>query len=244
MRRVFFGAVLLGGVVLCTACATGRTVGIDDDYRRQTLTSVAVWPFHSEDSFSLTDDARDRVLRSSQTRATQWFGERIGSVTSPKALTDRLARDGDNSGADSSMDELDVPLRHRYNPENRPRPSQAARRLMDWHEAGELSERFVLFGRVIYHTETLCRLRADDHAPRATVQVHPDAPNQMPRPCIVTHLRMKLVDARRGTTVWYNEGLREYHVPSITPDRVRTNAHRLVDRLLGDPDGLTDLLEN
>jgi len=242
MRRASIRAVLVVLVGWCAACATGRTVGIDDDYRRQTLTSVVVWPFHAEDTFSLSEDARDRVLQSTQAHAVRWFGERIGSVTGPEAVTDRLAPDG--SKADSPMDELDVPLRHRYNPENRPRPSRAAGRLMDWYEAGDLPERFVLFGRVVYHTETLCHLRADNYAPRAAVQVHADAPDQMPRPCIVTHLRMKLVDARRGTTVWYNEGLREYHVPSITPDRVRTNAHRLVDRLLGDPDGLGDLLTN
>jgi hypothetical protein len=246
-------AYLLAAAGLCicvlNGCATSD-VGVRADYNNRQIAEVAVWPFYSDTSFELLDDSRERVEMSGQQRAVSWFEQRDIRVVSPDAISSitvtetpgRPAGSAGDGGAGDPFGVFEVELEQRYNPGRRHRPSQSARLLEQLYRDGELSARYVLFGRVVYHTETTCRVRGDAFYSRAEVVFDPDVTSKLPNPCAVTFLQFKLVDAKRGATVWFNEGLREFHVPEMTAAAVEKNTRALVDRLLGGADGLTDVL--
>jgi hypothetical protein len=253
VTRLPWPAYLLAaaGLSICvlSGCATSD-VGVRADYTNRQIAEVAVWPFYSDTSFELSDAARDRVETSGEQSAVSWFEQRESRVVPPDVVSSISvdeapglpASSAENGEAGEPFGVFEVELGQRYNPGRRHRPSQSASLLKQLYRDGELSARYVLFGRVVYHTETTCRVRGDAFYSRAEVFFDPEVTSELPNPCAVTFLQFKLVDAKRGATVWFNEGLREFHVPEMTAGVVTKNTRALVDRLLGGPDGVTDVL--
>ena len=63
-------------------------------------------------------------------------------------------------------------------------------------------------------------------------------------PCVVSHIHVKLVEARGGRVLWYNRVLREVRVPMAEAELdARANAIASVGLLLESRDGLVELLK-
>lgn len=235
---------------LCSGCATSQEVGVRSDYRDRDIQQLAVWPVYSAGSFDADEGALANVKRSAETETVAWLKDRGRRVVAPHEVASMPIGEMLSSEVPSSaqnrtrtpFDIFEVELEQRYNPEERHRPSQSARLLKQLYDRGALGARYVLFGRIIYHTETSCRVRADHYYHRAEVAFASGVSRRLPNRCVVTFLQFKLVDVQQGATVWFNEGLREFHVQQVSEEKVRENTARLVDRLLGGDDGLGGLI--
>lgn len=231
-------ALLLAGLLLWSACATTPATGIRGNYRKSQLQSTALLPFFATSRFGLSDEQFDRRFDWAEQTAVEWLQERGVDVTPPDETRSFLqaqsrwrhfAADGIFRSA------LDLSFESAPRRESRQTQTDLLQKL---HQTDQLPARFVLFGELVYQTSGTCTTLADDYTDRAQVVVTPDAPADLPRPCIVSHFQARLVDAETGSTVWYNRRLREVHVPELTEKWVRTNIRNVVLDTLGGRDGL------
>lgn len=230
---------LLG--VLATACASGPQVGVRSPYRNASLDSASISPFFSRSQFSLEDEALERRLEWAERAASSWLSERGVQIVDPDETREKL-QSADKWGhfADNGIFHVDLAASFESAPRDERRETQTSilRELVE----ADLSRRFLLFGELLYQTAGECRESARDHTSRATVVVADGAPVSLPRPCVVTHFQARLIDARSGSTVWYNRRLRELHVPALEESWIRENIRNTVRQTLAGDGGITDLV--
>lgn len=231
--------------LLIYACATPPSVGVRRPYRGADIPRIAVVPFWSSSPSTpghATSQQPDPLLETAQRTSLRWLAARRVDVQSPEVTRRSL----EDTGA-----------WHHFAPDGRLRrnlpsdagdPDQealesAAAIFADLHARGAFPSRWVLVGQLLYHTTTTCWLRADKHAPRATVLVRPDAPASLPRPCVVSHLQARLFDARSGSTVWLNHQIHETHLAAApTADDEAANVRAATLELLQGKKGLDRLI--
>ena len=244
-RSVVRRALAALGVVavLASGCATGPNVGVRSSYETSRLGPTSVVPFFALSQFSLHDEAVATRLDWAESTAVHWLEERGIRVVTPERTRHRL-QIGDSWNHFTEGGLLRKDLSDAFEAANRDQKATAqvslARQIRD--DEG-FETRYVLFGELLYHTKGTCRTRADNYQRRARVVVTPDAPEKMPRPCIVSHFQARLVDVESGATVWYNRRLRELHIAEHDDRWTRKNLRGVVHGTLAGDDGLTALFE-
>lgn len=224
-------------------CATGPNVGVRSSYETSRLGATSVVPFFALSQFSLDEAAIATRLDWAESTAVNWLEERGLRVVTPERTRHRL-QTGDSWNHFTEGGLLRSDLSDAFEAANRDQKATAqvslARRIRD--DEG-FETRYVLFGELLYHTKGTCRTRADNYQRRTRVVVTPDAPEEMPRPCIVSHFQARLVDVESGATVWYNRRLRELHIAEHDERWTRKNLRGVVHGTLAGDDGLTTLIE-
>jgi len=230
------------GTLCLAGCATTPQVGIRSDYRGGSLSGSSMTPFFSRSTFSLSDAELDRRLAWAEEAAVTWLSERGVQVTPPGDVQSRL-READAWGdfEPSGIFTVDLAASFESAPREERRQTQTSI-LYDLFDRG-LSRRYVLFGELLYQTTAECREDPDRYTSRSRVVVADDAPESLPRPCVVTHFQARLMDASAGATVWYNRTLRELHAAEIDRSHVQRNIRATVRRTLASDGGLSGLVE-
>lgn len=243
-RRLLAGPAL--ALALCAlyvaGCASTPKVGVRSDYRGGALDSSSVTPFFSRSSFSLSDGQLDRRLDWAEQAAVSWLSERGVQLSPPDEVRSEL-EDADAWGDFEPSGIFTVDLAASF--ESAPREERRQTQTSVLHDLFErdLAHRYVLFGELLYQTTAECRELPDRHTRRSRVVVTDDAPESLPRACVVTHFQARLVDASTGATVWYNRTLRELHAAEIDRAHIRRNIRATVRRTLAGDGGLSDLVE-
>jgi hypothetical protein len=229
--------------LLATGCATSPNVGVRSSYETSRLEATSVVPFFALSQFSLEEEAVATRLTWAESTAVNWLQERGIRVVEPERTRNRLqTSDSWSHFTDGGLLRSDLSDAFEAAEREQKQTAQVSlvRRL---REDDGFETRYVLFGELLYHTEGTCRTRADDYQRRAQVVVTPDAPREMPRPCIVSHFQARLVDVESGATVWYNRRLRELHVAEHDQRWARKNLRGVVHGTLAGNDGLTTMFE-
>lgn len=198
---------------------------------------MAVAPFYARSRFGLESNRLRTLLELAESHTVEQLRAEGFELVEPTRLEDEL------DGA-PSWHELWRTLRARdleqaFEPSpSEDDPPREATRLQNLYRRGRLEWRFVLFGELVYHTATTCRVRAE--ASRLYVRVGEARRSEEAPRCVVTHLQARIVDARTGRTVWFNRRLREFYLtPSV--DGERENLRETIDLVLGGDDGLGPL---
>ncbi|MGM0556219.1 MAG: hypothetical protein ACQEVA_07555 [Myxococcota bacterium] len=185
---------------MASACATGPDLGARSGYSGATVPKITVAPFYASSNFGASQQRIGNLLalaELSAQRALETYGYR---VVSPAELRDEL----ESSGV--WQDYVDgVLLREDLERHFEPEPRSGEVRLESQRLAqlgSELPTRYMLFGQLIYHTSTTCRVDPVEHQPLATIE--PENAT-LPAPCAISHLAFKLVDAETGETMWFNK---------------------------------------
>jgi hypothetical protein len=186
--------------LVVSACATGPDLGARSGYSGATVPEITVAPFYTASNFGAPPRRIDQLLtlaELSAETALETYGYR---VVSPHELQEEL------ESADRWQDYVDsIVLRDDLQQHFEPEPQTGKPRLESERlpkMSDDLSTRYVLFGQIIYHTSTTCRVEPEDHQPLATVE--PDS-TPLPAPCAISHVAFKLVDAESGETMWFNQ---------------------------------------
>lgn len=236
-------ALLVAIAGFAAGCATGPDVGVRSSYETSRLDATSVVPFFALSQFSLDEKTIAARLDWAESTAVHWLEERGIRVVAPERTRHRLQA-GEFWSHFTEGGLLRSDLSDAFEAADRDQKENAqtslVRRLRD--DEG-FETRYVLFGELLYHTEGTCRTRADDYQRRAQVVVTPDAPDEMPRPCIVSHFQARLVDVESGATVWYNRRLRELHIAEHGERWTRKNLRGVVHGTLAGDDGLTTLFD-
>ncbi|MFB6264969.1 MAG: hypothetical protein ABEL76_15300 [Bradymonadaceae bacterium] len=236
--------VLVLLVCLTAGCASTPGPGVRGPYRRESLRRVALLPFYSRSTFGLSSERLSRVLQTASDQTVSWFSDRSVSVLPPSEVRNRLQKRDewapftDGGPLQTALDDfLETP--------SAPSARRRGARLRWLEHTDALGARYLLFGEVVYHTETRCGAPSERISRPAATEVvrHPRARGRPSPPCLVSHVRLKLVDAQRGRIVWYDSALREWWVPEVTPARRAYNVRRAVQTALGPPDGVGALLD-
>lgn len=231
------------GLLLClsVACATVPKIGVRGDYKKSRLATSALVPFFALSQFSLSKEALQERLDWAESTALQWLRERDVDVVPPRKTRQSLqavSRWGpfDHNGIFRSD------LSRSFENSDDEKNATQTERIQELWSKEYLPDRYILLGEILYHTTGTCETEADDYTKRANVVVAPKAPKKLPRPCVVTHFQARLVDAKTGSTVWYNRRMRELHVPALNESWTRKNVRGVVIETLGGSDGLTKLI--
>lgn len=109
---------------------------------------------------------------------------------------------------------------------------------------GVLASNVVLFGEVVYQSQTRCIVLADEQVAFAVVdrvegvEIKKGADGN---PCVVSHLQGVLVDANSEQVMWTNQGLVELHVAEHSEQSVALTIERVVDLVFAGEQGLLAL---
>jgi hypothetical protein len=232
-------AVALLAIVCGTlwACASAPEVGVRPAFEKKKFPTVAVVPFYAVGNFSLSTNELDEVLRASETAAVEALRAEGFEVIEPGAFRQQL------SAADvaDTFDEgvlLRGPLSDYFEPSpKQSSPSLAVTTVRTLHTDGKLPSEALLFGEVVYHTETHCRVDPTEFHPRAQV-IYQDKSGFAASPCVVSHFRAKLVHAPSGETMWFNHTLLQTHSGEVVAETTSRNLAQAVANTLAGSDGL------
>lgn len=246
--RPRLGLVALAGVASMIAahgCAT------DTDLRpglrppvdhRVGVDRVAVAPFVTESDFGLPSTELRRRLAWAERAAYRRLRAMGADAVPARRMRARLRRN-DALAPFRTGGMLHDELNESFEGARAPEKTAAQfGKLSKLDRRDVLPSRYVLFGELVYHTETECRTRADRFTSWSSIVVRPAAPPRGARPCLVTHFRARLVDARAKRTLWFGRHLVEHHVGEFHSGDRRMNVESAVDRTLNDPRGLSRLL--
>jgi hypothetical protein len=190
--------------VLISGCATAPDLGARSGFAGARVPAVTVAPLYTSSSFGQgrTDiDARLALAAVSAQRALETYGF---EVVGPDALRETLqTRERLQDYRDGIL--LRYDLREHFEPDKRRREARIETRTLR-ELADAMPTRYVLFGQLVYHTTTTCRVDPVTHQPIASIEPD-DAP--LPSPCAISHVAFKLVDARTGETMWFNKAYLE-----------------------------------
>lgn len=238
---------LLSGILACgllTGCATSPEVGVRPEYQQNQLVQVAVAPFYTKSQFGLSEEQIDELLAAAEAGAVESLGSYGVDVISPEEFRAHL----DAQEAASRFDD-GVPLRsslaNYFEPAEASQPSDALEvtTVSSLHDEQKLPADALLFGELVYHTRTECRAdptEFNDHA--KIVRGSESRRNFETSPCLVSHVRAKLVDAANGRTMWFNTVLLETHLQPGEEIEDTEHTAETVAYTIGGEDGLSDFV--
>lgn len=225
---------------LLAGCASGPQLGVRPAFEQREVPKIAVVPFYSLSSFSMPADQVDEALAVTEAAAVDTLRQRGFEVMESSALQQYLAE----HGADTIFDDgvlLRSELIHYFEPAEHvgSQPALEVATLQKLYQQGKLPAEVLLFGELVYHTETQCRLDPTDYNDNADV-AH-DAGESADKTCVVSHFQAKLVYAPTGETMWFNQKLLQTYTGQPSSEKVRANLAQTVARTLGGEHGLATL---
>lgn len=228
---------------LC-GCATSSNTGVRADYHKQPVERVAVVPFYAKASFGLDESQLDSVLDSSQKAAVETLRAEGFEVVEPEVFRDHLAQ----HEAESKFDDgvlLRSSLSNYFEPSDSEdeRASLEVATVTELYEEDKLPGDALFFGELVYHTRAECRSDPSQYNERAEVSYHTEQARRADSsPCLVSHIRVKLVDAESGETMWVNNKLLQTHAAREGATSGPEHAAEAVTRTLGGDQGLQGLV--
>lgn len=227
--------ILLVGLGM-VGCASTPQTGVRPEFQTHILTRVAVVPFYAQTNFSLTPEELDAVLRESEHAAVESLRGYGFEVIAPPDFRDHLER----VDAAALFDEgivLHAELGTYFEPAKSANgPALEVATLAELNRDGALRVDALLFGEVVYYTETQCNADPNTtqsrEAPRGSAET---------TPCVVSHFQAKLVYVPTGETMWFNRAFLETYPPPETPDAGAQTLTQTVLRTFEGDDGLADL---
>lgn len=227
--------------LLCAGCATPPEVGVRSGFRGAAVERVVLAPMYRLGGFGADPAAQARQHTLYQEAFAGWLERRGVEVVRPGALRHHLTERGAWQIYQDGIILRDA-LTAYFEPSAGALGAEVVtlRRL---HDQGALPAGQLLWTELVYHSEGTCRVRADEAVRWAQVIVTSEAERiEPPRPCVVGHVRAKLVDAATGHAMWYGRGLVEVQAAEIGP-RARARAvHAVVEATLGGRRGIEALL--
>ena len=192
--------VALAVLGLCSACATSPDLGARSGYTGATVSRITVAPMYASSSLGAPETLLERRLELAELSAVEalgTFGYRVMGPDQLQASLDREHRWQDYLDGVLLRDDLEDHF------EAEPRTGEPRLESTSITElADALPTRYVLFGQLVYHTTTTCRVDPVAYQPLAVVE---PADATLPSPCAISHVAFKLVDARSGQTMWFNK---------------------------------------
>ncbi|MFP4601026.1 MAG: hypothetical protein ACLFVJ_22450 [Persicimonas sp.] len=241
VARALIAAVALAAI----SCASAPNVGVRPAFEKKQIPRIAVVPFYALGSFSLSDEQINAVIEASEQSAIDALREDGFEVVEPRAFRQHLTEH-------DIADEFDdgVLLRSSLSSYFEPADASEAQDALEvetirrLYERDELPAEALLFGEVVYHTETNCRVDPTEYNPQADVHRTGSAADAATSgeasPCVVSHFQAKLVYAPTGETMWFNQKLLQTHLdaPDADVDRDRENLALTIQRTLGGAHGI------
>ena len=237
---------LLVFTALASGCATVAPelqLGVRSGYSGVEVGNIAVMPFSL--GFSLERAQRAEV----QSLYEQAVVEHLqalsqGVVLSPEQVLETLSAEGLEETYSDRLD-LGRPLVQLFEEADAlSRAHQQARLAFLKTLAGQLNVDSFLLGEVLYWTEARCDATRDSAYTQHVIVIGELSEAKASVPCVVSHIHVKLVEARGGKVIWYNRVLREVRVPMAEAELdARGNAIASVGLLLESRDGLVELLK-
>ncbi|MBA2665072.1 MAG: hypothetical protein H0U74_22485 [Bradymonadaceae bacterium] len=229
--------------LLLSACASQTVAtGVRPVYQGARVTQIAIVPFYAQSNFSLDAQPFDRLIAHYES-ATQLWLERVGfDVIGSRAFRHHLTELGLWQAFSDGVS-LRNSLAGYF--ERRGAHQTASIEVVTLKEMAadnKLPATNLLFGEVLYHSEGICRVDARRFTDYAKTTVMADAPDTLPRPCIVSHFQAKLVDAPSAQTMWFNRSMREVHTGILDEALSSETIVTTVDLTLGSKAGLHQLL--
>lgn len=226
--------LLLAGIGV-QGCASGPRTGVRPEFQAHLLRRVAVVPFYAQTNFSLSPDQLAAVLQQSEHAAMDSLRGYGFEVIEPTEFRAHLERSDAHILFDDGV-VLRGALSSYFEPAKSSNgPSLEVATLTRLNREGALGVDALLFGEVVYYTETLCN--TDPNTP--TSREAPRAPAAS-TPCVVSHFQAKLVYVATGETMWFNRTFLETYPPPATPDAGAATMTQAVARTFDGPDGLAD----
>lgn len=227
--------------ILLTACASAPDTGVRDRFAENRVTSVAVVTFYSSASFGLPSSRLRELEEIYEQAATQSLRRQGFQVVDSHALSQHLTQLGYWNDFEEGI-YLRTGLHRYFEPvTERQRQSIEIHTLRKLAQKGAFPAESLLFGEIVYHSEGQCREKADDHVRLSIVSITDSAPQGIPRPCVTSHFRAKLVDPVTGETMWFNQMLFETHTGQVDAETIANTIRGAVEQTLQNDDGLTPL---
>lgn len=232
--------------VLCLACiamgckSTKPDVGVRPEFKGVQVNQVVMTPFYLSSGMGLEGQARDVIKQTYEQQTQAWLEAQGFEVVSATSFQQQLTEAGawqiyaDGLTFRNSLD--------RYFMEPMMAGSRSAETvaLKQLKESGALPEGALLFGEVVYQTQTNCRVYADESVDFAVVESVPEMDGvEGEVPCVVGHLQSMLVDPNTEQVMWINRGLVELHVKLLTEAMTALNIKRVVDFVYSGKQGLS-----
>lgn len=227
---------------LAPACATAPEVGVRPAFAADKVQRVAVVPFFALGRFGLSSEQLDQLLRNGEAAAVQALRTGGFEVIEPADFRARL----DAAGAGAVFDD-GILLRTDLSGFFEPRaannePSLEVLTLTTLAHDGVLQVDALLFGEVVYHTQTECNDDPRNYHAHALVQPGPSPPpTDDAQPCIVSHFQAKLIAVPTGEVMWFNRMLLQTYVDAPDPEQGWGNMARAVAHTLSGSHGLGKL---
>ena len=206
------GLVGLLGAAASAGCAAQPALGVRAEFARTRVTSVTLAPFSSAGAFGMSERGLAMLLERYELEAAQALSGLGVQVTDPRALTHALTELGSWSTFVQGV--AMTQALDRYFEGQEVASLLPAQTLQALAEQGALQGP-LLFGHVLYHSHAACRVSAWEgraRDARVVVRVEPGARQTLPRPCVISHAQLKLVEPRTGRAMWFNQTLLERHV--------------------------------
>lgn len=229
--RALLAATLLALLVLGTSCASGPRHASSSTQGLPGGARVALAGFYATTAQGMGRAEQQRALAMYEEAAAGWLRERQLVVVPPRELHAHL-RERDALGSWQDALARRTALAHHFVHAPLSGAPAEAIAMSQLHERGDLPAPYVLFGEVVYHSQTTCTERADRYNDLALVAHTTKATAQGPSPCVVSHLHLKLVDARTGKVLGQHRQLRELHAERIDESLVWANVQMTVDQTL------------
>ena len=196
-------------------------------------------PFYSSSAASSSLQEREAIEALYTTQTIESL-ERLGfEVVSPEALTQGLVE----AGAWEAY-EAGLTFRHSLNRYFLDLPRTEAPEidaLLRLGELGVLPEGAMLFGEVVYQSETTCRVYADETVSFAVVEGTSRGDGDGVA-CVVSHVQSTLIEAKTARMMWINRALVELHVETLDEDARVRGVARAVQRVYEGEGGLAEFI--
>lgn len=219
-----------------TACAHTAPPGIREPYLQTSVSSIAIAPVFSIDTFGLTPSERAVIHRALEDLTAQWLERAQVTPTTSTELVTRLEATGHwPSVSDAWL--RNAPLTSMF--EDNQSAFRGAEIEATRHYADQIGTQTVLFIEVLYQSDVQC----------ARDLLHPFTPyaaslaEEQDTECVITHLEGKLVETRTGQTIWHNRALVE-HGNAWSASTRHQALRSAVNWLLGSSTGILPLLTN
>lgn len=237
LRSIIPILTVLAGFTL-VGCASGPKTGVRPEFQSHILQRVAVVPFYAQTNFSLSPEDLADVLAQSEHAAVaslRTYGfEVVASADFRTHLQKVDAADRFDEGI-----VLRSELSTYFEPAKTSNgPSLEVATLAELNRDGAIRVDALLFGEVVYHTETLCHHAPTAHSSREALKAPDAATSTSSTPCVVSHFQAKLVYVPTGETMWFNRALLETYPEPSAPGAGAENMAQTVVRTFDGPDGL------
>lgn len=239
-QQLLFAAGI-AALLISLGCASAPQIGVREAYQQKTIQRVAVVPFYTLGSFSLSADQLEHILEGAQQAAVSTLEMNGFEVISPEELMAQLSA---AQAADTFHDgvllrrDLDLYFEAIDAAEEPPLEVQTVAELS---RRGVLKVDALLFGQVVYHTRTTCDEDPTEYTTRAVIIGEKSTTSAAPSPCVVSHFQGKLVHLPSGGTMWFNRVYLQTFLDASSSDealQARQNIAEVVGRTLQGSNGV------